>query len=70
MMQIEFSGDFPNCDPSLRDCSGQQALESFGLDNVLPPGVDVVLALTIWAALVISAYLILAILTRIRYRAS
>lgn len=71
MMQIEFSRDFPNCQVTAQQrCDGNYAFQTLGITKSLPEGVNLVLGFTIWAALVMSAYIVLATLTRLKYSSS
>lgn len=70
MLQIEFSRDFPNCDSSQQNCSGSYGLEILGFSGGLPTGVNLVLDITLWLALTLSAYLVLVLITRTKYNSN
>lgn len=71
MLQVEFSRDFPGCDRAVNGtCEGSQAFDQLGAIKPLPVGVNMVLDLTLWIVLVLAAYLVLGLLTKIRYTAS
>ncbi|PJF17398.1 ABC-2 type transporter domain-containing protein [Paramicrosporidium saccamoebae] len=71
MLQVEFSRDFPNCDPAGNvPCNGQFGLENLGLVDVLPMGVNLILNITLWVVLTIAAYVVLLLITRRRYRSA
>lgn len=70
MLQVEFTRDFPNCDPTREVCDGEIGLESLGLSDGLATGVNLVLAITIWIVLTICAYLVLVVLTKRRYKSA
>ena len=69
MLQIEFSRPFPNCHPP-ETCDGNFAFQVLDTPKPLPIGVNLALDFTLWAALTIISYLVLATLTKIRYASS
>lgn len=63
----EFSGrDLPNCDPATQNCSDTFVLESLGLNNTLPLGINLVFMLVIFVALLIGAFIVLWLKTHVR----
>lgn len=63
LLENEFKGQtLPNCQPvGSPQCSGDQALQTFGQQNALPIGVNVVFMVVIYVTLVVAAYLVLAL---------
>lgn len=71
MLQVEFSRDFPGCNQTVNgSCAGSQAFDQLGAVKPLPIGVNMALDLTLWVTLVLAAYLVLGLLTRIKYTSS
>lgn len=67
MIQTEFSRDFPNCDSSIQDCSGDIAFTQLAYDVVFSPGVCVVFLVTIYVVLWVGGFVALYFGAR-RYR--
>lgn len=70
MLEVEFNRTFPNCDGTVEECAGSIAFEQLDLPYTFPIGVNVVFGVTIWIVLTLAAYILLALLTRIRYSSS
>lgn len=66
MAQNEFSGSepLPNCNSATQNCTNEAALEQLGLTGQLPLGVNIVMLVTIYSVLIISAYVVLFFLVR------
>lgn len=68
-METEFSGTtLSNCNPRVRNCQGEVALEVFGIQNELPIGVNIVLLCVIFLVLIFAAYFVLLLITKRRYK--
>ena len=60
LLQNQFdSYTFNNCDPSIQNCSGQQALNQLGFGNDLPPGILIAILSAIYIIFITAGYLVL-----------
>lgn len=68
MLEVQFSGTLPNCNPDEFECDGDKILAVLGVDTTFSIGVNVVFIVTLWMAYTFLAFLSLDFVTRRQYK--